>query len=247
MKSTFKVFGHAILAVIIGFSIISCNLFDDEDGNNDNDNDNSELISAPNTPTNVITYRISPTSVFITWNSVPTATSYSVQRSACGSTWSDSGITSSRNYTDVGWITSDTGYIRVAAVNSGGISSYSSDIFFPAFTPGTTITYGEYSDGFHIVGAINTIISHPVTLPTGITYIEWADKDNVSLDNYTNIEVGLVRGSTGLFVYDFVNTTFPAANRFTYVVLSGRQGDYYVVVRKRLIADATLYDLRVWS
>ncbi|MCL2804839.1 MAG: fibronectin type III domain-containing protein [Treponema sp.] len=238
MKNTFKIFGFAVLAAIIGFSMISCDLFDDWlDG----------LESTPNTPTNVRTYRISPTSVYITWNSVSDATSYKIQYSSNNSLWYDGGTTSGTNYTDIGWpSSSNTGYLRVAAVNSSGTSSYSSGVYFPTFAS-TNIPYSSSYTGFTLSGSVDTIRVHSVSLPVGLTYIDWVDSDNAttSLSSYTDIEVGLVRGSTGLFVRDIIDLTSPT-NRISYTVPSGQGGTYYVIVRKRARPDATEYDLRVW-
>ena len=94
-------------------------------------------VTVPNAPTGVTATRVSASDVYITWNSVSGATSYRIFWSYTSSgTFSFAGTTSSTNYTDSGWGASETGYIRVSAVNSAGEGPQSSSVSFPAFSGG---------------------------------------------------------------------------------------------------------------
>jgi len=96
--------------------------------------------TVPNAPTGVIVTRQSASNVYITWNPVSGATSYKVYWSYTSSgTFSLAGTTSSTNYTDTGWGASETGYIRVSAVNSAGEGPQSSSVSFPAFSSGGSV------------------------------------------------------------------------------------------------------------
>jgi len=93
--------------------------------------------SVPSAPTGVTATRQSASNVYITWNSVSGATSYKVYWSYTASgTYSLAGTTTSTNYTDTGWGASESGYIKVSAVNSAGEGAQSSYASFSAYSSG---------------------------------------------------------------------------------------------------------------
>lgn len=87
-------------------------------------------------PTSVNVIRQSSSSIYITWNPVFVATSYKVYWSYTPSgTYNYAGETDYTNFTKDDLQASDTGYIKVKAINSTGESEFSSYSSFPAYTP----------------------------------------------------------------------------------------------------------------
>jgi hypothetical protein len=219
------------------------------------DSPNSTTVSAtaaalnpPTTaPSNVNVIRISPTSAFVTWNSVTGATSYNVywSNTATGSFTLDGNVTGT-SFTSLDWSSDFGGFIRVAAVNADGEGPRSASVGFLAFSA-TTINVGATGTAreFVIEGPVGTVQLYRVNLnEVGPYPIRWIDSDNSSYSgDWTDIEVGLVRESTGLFVQPLADRF--DTNTFTHTTTSATTGWYIIVVRKRAQPDATWFDLWV--
>jgi hypothetical protein len=104
-----------------------------------------------------------------------------------------------------------------------------------------------YSGG--IIGDIGTTRYYRVRFSEGFEYIiNWYDMDFFpGMGAWTDIEVGLINETTGLFVQNFVNHTTPEHNTFSYTVPQGASGYYFVAVRSRInYEDISSFHLRVW-
>ncbi len=86
------------------------------------------IEGVPDPPENLSASAPGSSQINLTWNSVSTATSYKVYRSATsGGTFSLIGTASSASYSDTGLIWSTTYYYKATAVNANGESAYSSE------------------------------------------------------------------------------------------------------------------------
>jgi len=95
--------------------------------------------SAPSVPTNLVAVNVTANSFTAQWNASPGATSYNVQKSSDGGTWTEAGTTEN-TYLDLSGFTSGSEqYVRVKAINEVGSSVYSSHLTVQLKTnPGTT-------------------------------------------------------------------------------------------------------------
>jgi titin len=102
---------------------------------------------APGAPIGLAASASSASQINLSWSAVSGATSYAVQRSLDGTTWTQlaSGLTAT-SYADAGLQAATTYYYRVEASNSVGSSPFSATVSAttPAASSGTVL----YSDGF---------------------------------------------------------------------------------------------------
>jgi len=250
MKKLLKQIGFISIALIIGLIVSGCIIYVDPPP------DNNPPVVAPTTaPANIRTLRIAPQSVFVEWSSVTGAASYRIYYSYdnIAANFELAGTTSALHFTDDEWMPTDEGFYKVSAVNSAGEGPLSAAIPFLEWLDGSPLTVGAafFEVGFNEITDVNqrNRNTHKVTLDAGKEYlIEWNDWDNEVDINFADIEVGLVRMSTGHFVSPLVDQTTPP-NRFTYAVPVGAGGDYYIIIRKitgfHVPDNAVDYDIRI--
>ncbi|MCL2444237.1 MAG: InlB B-repeat-containing protein [Treponema sp.] len=201
-------------------------------------------------PTGINATATSASSITVSWNNVASASGYRVYRSTSATgTYTLVGTISSgatTTFTNTGLSAASTTYFyRVTATNAEGESSQSATVsaMTAAFSVTATITSGGSMHYGTLSGAVGTTQYIRVSLPNaGTTYrIYWNDSDNQSSTNFTDIEVGLIRESTGQFVQNFVDNS--STNRFTYTIPSGAGGNYLIAIRKIYRATSALYDV----
>ena len=127
--------GMLVMVLVFGLTAVGCD--NDSTGDNNSGGNNSGSGNVPNAPTGVNATRQTANSVLVKWNSVSGATSYNVYWSYSSSgQYTFDGSSNSTSFTSTGWGASETGFIRVTAVNSKGEGSQSSPASFQAFTGG---------------------------------------------------------------------------------------------------------------
>jgi len=185
--------------------------------------------SVPSAPTGVTATRQSASNVYITWNAVSGATSYKVYWSYTYSgTYSLAGTTSSTNYTDSGWGASETGYIKVSAVNSAGEGSQSSAASFPAYTSGggggttwpptvantfdgtgVSSTTSQYFNG--TLSSTSSVLWYKISWPSAYSEITIMGLDRQYGSSYTADIVASLYGSSGSLMQGPVNIGYLAS------------------------------------
>jgi subtilisin family serine protease len=90
--------------------------------------DTTNGASAPAAPTGLKATAPAYNKVSLSWTASTGATSYVIQRSTNGTTWSQIGTATSASYTDPTVVASTTYYYRGDAVNSAGSSAFSSSV-----------------------------------------------------------------------------------------------------------------------
>jgi fibronectin type 3 domain-containing protein len=172
--------------------------------------------SKPSAPTGVTATRQSASNVYITWNSVSGATSYKIYWSYTASgTYSYAGTTTSTNYTDSGWGASESGYIKVSAVNSAGEGVLSSYASFPAYSSGgdgggstwpptvantfdgtgVTTTTAQVFDG--TLSSTSSVLWYKISWPLSLSKISIIGIDRQGSSSYTADIVASFYGSSG--------------------------------------------------
>jgi len=117
--------------------------------------------------------------------------------------------------------------------------------------PSVSATRLELGWNYHvgsITGARGTIQYFRVRLVENSLYIiNWYDMDySPGMGAWTDIEVGLINQTTGVYVQNFVNRTTERDNGFQYVVPRGGTGYYLIAVRLRVDDyDAGSFHLRI--
>jgi len=233
MKNKFYL--SAMLAVLLTFSFMGCDFWDDEE-------------TAPNAPTGISANAVSSSSITVSWNAANSATGYKVYRGTDSSgPFTVISTLTQRSFTDTGLTANTTYHYRITASNSIGESSMSAiasaTTGISNVTPTATIAVGQLHEG-DLPGAVGVTEYIRVTLAAGIPYkIDFYDYYNYESEYYTSIEVGLIRESTGLFVFEY-ESRHPGAV-FEYTVPAGAGGNYLVAVRKIYRPEASFYDLRI--
>jgi hypothetical protein len=109
--------GMLVVVLVFGMTVVGC------------EDDSSDTDSPPATPTGLTGNAVSATSVQLTWNSVSGATEYQIERKEDGqSSYVSSGYPTSTSHTVTGLKANTKYFFRVAAYNSNGLGSYSSDV-----------------------------------------------------------------------------------------------------------------------
>jgi fibronectin type 3 domain-containing protein len=185
--------------------------------------------SVPSAPTGVTATRQSSSNVYITWNAVSGATSYKVYWSYTSSgTYSLTGTTSSTNYTYTGWGASETGYIKVSAVNSAGEGPQSSAASFPAYSSsGGGGGYGTVkveNGGTRSISIFLTLIES-----TGNSYVDSTTADVDAIRTFSSVPAGKtyrVSVMVGTSTYNS-NTFTLSANETVNVMWTGLNFSIY--------------------
>lgn len=110
-------------------------------------------------PLGVTAQVLSTTSVRVTWNQVPGATGYTVERAAAGGTFAQVGTTAGTFYEDTGLVPGAQYRYRVAATDGGDVSEFSSEV------TATTTAEGPK------VRTLSGFISANTTLYADTTYV----------------------------------------------------------------------------
>ena len=165
-------------------------------------------VAAPPTPTGVTATAIDHERVTVRWNAAARATSYQVQRRVVGtSLWlgATSGITNTF-YTYTG-LTEETEYeFQVRAINSGGLSSFSSAV--RATTPGEVFAPATPT-GLSSVAAGRDMITLTWNTTTGATSYELQHRRSGSTGwSSSNIITGITTTSYTITVVAVTNWDF---------------------------------------
>ena len=165
-------------------------------------------VVAPGVPTGLGATAQSSTSIAVSWTTVTGATSYQIFRSTTsGSAYTQVGTSASSPFTDVGLTASTPYYYVVKAVNSAGISGYSSEA--TATTSAPPVVAPGAPTGVGATAQSSTSIAVTWTAVTGAT-------------SYT-----IFRSATSGGAYTQVGTS--ASSPFTDVGLTPSTPYYYVV------------------
>lgn len=165
--------------------------------------------STPDTPTG-LAVEPAATSASVTWNAVAAATSYKLQQSANGSSWSDLASPATNSYSWTGLTPETTYYVRVAATNANGDSDYSDAVSFTtdALHTHNAITFDKWTATDVIPTSGNYYLANDVEITSYIA-TSITGTMNLCLNGhtvtYTRSSGGISVSSTGsLSIYDHV-------------------------------------------
>ncbi|MBO7409211.1 MAG: fibronectin type III domain-containing protein, partial [Paludibacteraceae bacterium] len=168
--------------------------------------------TAPTPPATPTGLAVEPaaTSASVTWNAVAAATSYKLQQSANGSSWSDLASPATNSYSWTGLTPETTYYVRVAATNANGDSDYSDAVSFTtdALHTHNAITFDKWTTTNNMPLSGNYYLADNVTITAaGLKAISGAL--NICLNGhtlaFTAASGGISVSSTGaLSIYDHV-------------------------------------------
>ncbi len=166
----------------------------------------ASALTLPATPTNLTGSGTTAGQVTLSWTTVPSATSYSIERSPDGSTWSALGTSLSAAYTDTGLPLGTHFYYRVKATNASGSSAFTTtlDVLTPPAAP--------------------TLTSVTPVSATKIT-IAWASVPGATsyqLERSLNNSTWTSLGTTASPTYD--DTTVAAGTRYYYRIRAVNSG-----------------------
>jgi hypothetical protein len=205
------------LGILLIFCFMACDTGTNSPTSTGNSGGNTGGNGIPSAPTGVSATRQSPSSVYVSWNPVSEATSYNVYYSyyASGPYYFD-GPSYSTNFISPDWGASDTGYIKVKAVNSAGESSFSAYASFPAYNSsgGGTDLKSSFMGSWKNSNNVTLYFwstSFDVVWPTGVQITVW----NPTWTPITN------SSST--------STSYPNGYRLSGPILSSTVSDVYPV------------------
>lgn len=163
-------------------------------------------MAVPSTPQNLIVQQ-GNTQVYLSWDIVVGATSYQVQRSTDGVTFSNLGTSLVNNYLDITATINTLYYYQVASVNGSGTSNYTNpQSVIPTLTG--KISLGELRD--RSKQKADRVGSNFVTLPEWNFYINEAAKELYDLlitvyEDYYIAPRLLINTVTNTQLYDLPN------------------------------------------
>jgi len=159
----------------------------------------STQCAAITAPTNVVATATSPTSVDVTWTAVSGATSYTVYRSANGTTYTQVGTPATNSFTNNTGLTANTAYLyKVTATGPGGTSGDSNrdlatTVIFtdPSLQQQTTIIKAAHIEELRT--AVNA-----VHVLAGLGSITFTDPSPLSVQSMTVNRLHLIELRTNL-------------------------------------------------
>jgi len=109
-------------------------------------------------------------------------------------------------------------------------------------------------DWYHgnIPGEIGVTQYFRIFLNEGFYYINWNDSSNKQNTDWADVEIGVIKESTNLFIQNFIdlihisNSRIPV-NSLPFTVQPGEEGYYIIAVRRIDETPSARFDLRVWG